>query len=68
MRKRATKEQRVAEKMVDLVNDLTLDLDAVGMYIASESTTTLYNRLDTVIDSAKETKEKQYERTNHLFD
>ena len=68
MRKRATKEQKVAEKMVGLVNDLTLDLDAVGMYIASESTITLYNRLDSVIDSAKETKEKQNERTNRLFD
>lgn len=63
MRKRiVTKEEKVAAKMIDLVNDLTLDLDSVGRYIGEQSSVVLYNRLDVVIDSARYTKEEQLER------
>ena len=59
---KATKEEKVAQSMVGLVNDYTLDLDAVGRYVAEQSTSVLYNRLETVLDSAREEKEKLYER------
>ena len=55
--KRTTKEERVAKSLIELVNDLTLDLDAVGKYVAEQSNTVLYNRLDIVSDSARFEKE-----------
>jgi len=58
MRKRATKEEKVAMSMVELVNDLTLDLDAVGRYVGEQASTVIYNRLDLVIDQARDTKER----------
>jgi hypothetical protein len=62
--RKATKEEKVAKSMLDLVNDLTLDLDSVGRYVGEQAPTVLYNRLDTVIDSARYTKEEQLERLN----
>ena len=67
MRKRATTEERVANKMIELVNDLTLDLDAVGRYVGEQAPVVLYNRLDTVIDSARYTKEEQNDRLNQDY-
>lgn len=64
MRKKATTEEKVANKMIELVNDFTLDLDAVGRYVGEQAPTVLYNRLDTVIDSARYTKEEQIDRLN----
>ena len=66
MRKRATKEEKVARSMIELVNDLTLDLDSVGRYVGEQAPTVLYNRLDVIIDSARYTKEEQIERYNNL--
>ena len=65
MRKRITKEEKVARSLIELVNDLTLDLDSVGRYVAEQSPSVLYNRLDVVADSAKQTKEEIYDRLNH---
>ncbi len=59
--KRVTKEEKVAKNMIELVNDLTLDLDSVGRYVAEQSHSILYNRLDTVMDSAQYEKEKMYD-------
>jgi hypothetical protein len=56
--KRPTREEKVAKTMVELVNDFTLDLDSVGRYVGEQAHSVLYNRLDTVIDSARDTKEK----------
>jgi hypothetical protein len=47
-----TKELKVAEKMSEMVNDLTLDLDQVGVFLASNNNVT-YRRLLEVIDSAE---------------
>ena len=66
MRKRATKEEKVARSMIELVNDYTLDLDSVGRYVGEQAPTVLYNRLDVIIDSARYTKEEQIERYNNL--
>jgi hypothetical protein len=61
-RKRLTKEERVAQKLLDEVNDLTLDLDLTGVYIAQMSPAILYNRLQEVADSARYAKEADYDR------
>jgi hypothetical protein len=65
MRKhRVTKEEKIAKTIIESVNDFTLDLDAVGRYVGEQAPVILYNRLDTVIDSARYTKEEQNDRLN----
>lgn len=63
--KRTTREEKVAQKLIELVNDFTLDLDTVGRYVAEQSHSVLYNRLDTVLDSAQYEKEKLYEQSGY---
>lgn len=67
--KRLTQEEKVAKTMTDLVRNLDLDLDLVGVYIAQSSSALINNRLSVIIDSAIEEKERQYERAgiNPLF-
>lgn len=55
-----TKEGKTAEKIISLVNDLTLDLEMVGIYLADISSSVLYNRLCQVFDSARHQKEYRY--------
>jgi hypothetical protein len=63
-KKQVTKEEKVAKTIIESVNDFTLDLDSVGRYIAEQSNSVLYNRLDVVADSARETKEELHDRLN----
>ena len=57
---RQTKEVKNAEKMVELVNDLTLDLHMMGVYLADMTSSVLYNRLWEVFESARQHKEYKY--------
>ena len=69
-----TKEGKIATAIVESVNDFTLDLDSVGRNIAQVSNTVLYNRLEVVMESAREHKyqddtldiEKHYEMIRRL--
>jgi hypothetical protein len=54
-----TKELRVAVKMSELVNDLTLDLDQVGTYIATNNGIS-YRRIQEVAESAKHEREQAW--------
>lgn len=56
-----SKEQKVAEKMLEAVADLTLDLDEVGREIALTKPVVLYNRFITIADSASDTIDKKKE-------
>ena len=58
MKRRPTKELKVAEKMSEMVNDLTLDLDQVGVYLASNNSVT-YRRIIEVAEAAKFEKEER---------
>lgn len=60
-----TKEGKTAQKFADLVNDFTLDLETVGIYLASLSSAVLYNRLFEVFDSARYHKEYMYSEEYH---
>lgn len=63
---KVTREEKVAKVLVYAVNDFTLDLDLVGEYVAEFSTYVLLNRLDTVLDSAKEARDGYaYTRAEH---
>jgi hypothetical protein len=61
MAKKITKEEKVAFKMSELVNDVTLDLDMVGWYMAKATPTILMNRISLVLESAICTKEEDNE-------
>ena len=63
MAHRITKEEKIAAKMSELVNDVTLDLDMVGWYMAMGTPTILMNRISLVLESAictREENEYQY--------
>lgn len=61
MKKIITKEEKVAKQLSNLVSDVTLDLDGVGKALAYEPTV-LSNRLDIVVESAREAKEETWQR------
>lgn len=62
--KRQTKEMKVARVLIQSVNDFDLDLEAVGRYLATESSSTIYNRLYTVAEATRYNKEKLYDEIN----
>lgn len=69
MSKRLTEEEKAAKKLAQIVNDLTLDLDLVGVYLARYEATVLHNRLSVVVESAEYEKEMNNVRNslNPLF-
>jgi hypothetical protein len=54
-----TKELRVAKTMSDLVNDLTLDLEQVGIYLATNNGIS-YRRIQMIAESAKHEREEAW--------
>ena len=48
--------EKVAEKIGRLINDLTLDLDQVGIYVARDNLIT-YNRLVEIAEAAEYERE-----------
>jgi hypothetical protein len=64
MRKLKSREEKVAEKIAQLIDSLTLDLDEVGRYIGRFMPNTIYNRFMIIAESAeweKENKDDRYE-------
>jgi hypothetical protein len=52
-----SKEESVAEKIAELVTDLRLDLEQVGIYVARQDNT-VYRRVQIVSESAKYEREE----------
>lgn len=65
--KKTTKEMKVARVFIQQVNDFDLDLEAVGQALATESSSTIYNRLYTVAESTQYHKENLYDRFDSNF-
>lgn len=61
----ASKEEKVAKRLADLVNDYNLNLDEVGKYFARVSGLVGYNRVMEIMLVAEEEKEKSSGRRNH---
>jgi hypothetical protein len=55
--RRITEEEKVANKIGNVVSDLRVDLELVGEYLAKSQPYVVYNRLQVIAESAKETKE-----------
>jgi hypothetical protein len=66
---RQTKELKVANTIATMVNDLTLDLDQVGLYLATSNNIT-YRRIIEIAEAARYEKEEQWKENqdaNYLF-
>lgn len=61
-RRQLTKEEKVAQKISDLVNDVTIDLEEIGKTIATAHPTITYNRVILVAEAAVEEKENSGNR------
>jgi hypothetical protein len=51
MAKKLVQEEKVAMKIDELVSDLRLDIDLVGLYLSQIVRRTNYNRIRTMVDS-----------------
>jgi hypothetical protein len=51
MAKKLVLEEKVAMKIDEMVSDLRLDIDLVGMYLSQIVRRTNYNRIKTMVDS-----------------
>jgi len=59
-----TEEEKIAKQLANIVNDLTVDLDQVGVYLARNSRNVSITRLNEVIESANYEKEQSNVRIN----
>jgi hypothetical protein len=59
--------EKVAEKLSVLVNDLTLDLDSIGEYIARSAPNVTYRRLMEIAEAARYEREEKENGTDYLF-
>lgn len=66
MMNKQTKELRVANKISEMVNDLTLDLDQVGIYLASGNGIS-YRRMLEIAEAARYEREERSHDDNYLF-
>ena len=52
-----SKEEKVATKLVALLSDFTLDLEAIGFYLAKGSPHIIYTRANEVLEAMQYNKE-----------
>jgi hypothetical protein len=61
-----SKEEKVANKIIVMLSDLNLDLEALGFYLAKISPHLIYNRTLAVLEAMKYNKEeKQLDRGSY---
>ena len=66
--RRITEEEKVANKLGNMVSDLRVDLELVGEYLAKSQPYVVYNRLQVIAESAKETKEGTNYAYNNIWE
>ncbi len=59
-RKAMTEEEKVAKKLIETVNDLTIDLEEVGEIIGTVYRNVSVNRLVVIAESAEHTKNNRW--------
>jgi hypothetical protein len=60
-----TKEEKIARKLSEIVNDYTLDLDEVGRYFYRVAPKVSYNRIVDIVDVAEMERENADVRNHH---
>lgn len=66
-RKSKSDNEKVAEKMTLLVNDLTLDLELIGQYIANSASNVTYRRFVEIAEAARYEREEKLHGTDYIF-
>lgn len=66
-RKSKSDNEKVAEKMTLLVNDLTLDLELIGQYIANSASNVTYRRFVEIAEAARYEREEKLHGTDFIF-
>ena len=65
---KTTREERVAMKLVDLLNDIRIDLHLVGMYIAKFARKSEWLRFEEIYQSANEEQKADLDRSKHYME
>jgi hypothetical protein len=60
-----TKEEKIALRLSEIVNDYTLDLEEVGRYFYRVAPLVSYNRIVEIVEVAELERENQDVRANH---
>jgi cell division protein FtsL len=60
-----TKEEKIALKLSDIVNDYTLNLDEVGRYFFRVAPKVSYNRILDIVEVAELERENEDVRNHH---
>ena len=60
-----SKEEKIALKLSDIVNDYTLNLDEVGRYFYRVAPRVSYNRILDIVEVAELEKEATNDRNHH---
>jgi len=60
-----TREQKVAKTIIDMLSDIRLDLDIIGLYLGKYARTVVFNRFEIVYEAAKEEQDKEYTYEEH---
>jgi hypothetical protein len=60
-----TKEEKIALKLSDIVNDYTLDLEEIGRYFYKVAPRVSYNRIVEIVDVAEMERENANVRQHH---
>jgi hypothetical protein len=60
-----SKEEKIAVKMSDIVNDYTLNLDEVGKHFFRVAPKVSYNRVVEIVDIAEQEREAVNDRNHH---
>jgi hypothetical protein len=63
-RKIITHEEKQVKKIADILADLRLDLELMGYYLGMNVSSVVYNRLQIISETAKQTKEEDYNGNN----
>jgi hypothetical protein len=62
----ASKEEKVAVKLSDIVNDYNLDIEEVGRNFARVAPTISYNRVKDIVEVAELEREGKLDQFNNL--
>lgn len=64
MKHRTTLEQKALAQLEKIISDLRLDVDYLGWLIAFHSPNVFLRRLEEIVETAKDNREKKYGNTN----
>lgn len=62
---KATREEAITRKLIDILSDLRTDLDMIGLYFGRYARLTVYRRLEHIYEVAKHHRENKDDREAH---